>query len=86
MIMIINIMIIGKCHTNLDDYKFKDWPTKFVAVPEVGQKIESTSGHRLYVSDVTHCVCTSKMDANVELGDPYIKVDLCEHHPLRTSY
>lgn len=46
-------MIKGRCFTN-DDTKNKDWPTKFVAVPRVGECVEARSGQYMKVARVTH--------------------------------
>ena len=29
-------IIHGRCHTNLDEWRGAEWPTKFVALPRVG--------------------------------------------------
>ena len=64
-------MIQGHCRTNLDDYKWEEWPTMFVAVPKVGERVRGESGAELKVCHITHyCV--------VENGrtEPRIEVEL----------
>lgn len=47
-------MIRGYCHTNLDEYKGERWPEEFVAVPRIGENVESESGKTLRVVGITH--------------------------------
>lgn len=59
--------INGYCKTNLDDYKREDWPTKFVAVPRVGDWVESKGGKILAVVKVTHRMVAGEPSIAVEL-------------------
>lgn len=60
--------ITGYCFTNLDDYRQVKWPNRFVAVPRVGECVESMDkGCYLKVGRVTHAVNSS---------GPYIRVEL----------
>ncbi len=47
-------MIEGHCRTNLDGYEMEQWPTQFVAVPRVGERVAAESGRNLKVVEVTH--------------------------------
>ena len=66
-------MIKGKCYTNLDDYKYEEWPTRFVAVPRIGERVEARSGQVLKVCSVTHTISETAYSYVV---DPHIKVEL----------
>jgi hypothetical protein len=43
-----------QCTTNLDDYKREEWPKEFCCRPEKGDMVESKSGKRLMIVDITH--------------------------------
>lgn len=48
-------MIRGYCRTNLDDYRREEWPKEFVAVPRIGDYVQSTSSlNSLKVVTITH--------------------------------
>ena len=47
-------MANGYCHTNIDDFKQVEWPTEFVAVPRVGERVQGKCGKTLKVVQVTH--------------------------------
>lgn len=47
-------MVNAMCKTSLDKYKTEEWPDKFVAVPSVGDWVESKSGKVLSVINITH--------------------------------
>jgi hypothetical protein len=64
-------MIPGFCRTNLDDYSFEKWPTKFVAVPQKGDYVEAESGKVLRVVGITHCE-TKGHDNKT----PYVEIEL----------
>jgi hypothetical protein len=65
--------IEGICHTNLDEYKNLAWPKKFVAVPRIGERVESgefgCASRSLKVVGITHC--TFKLSEA-----PFIRVEL----------
>jgi hypothetical protein len=64
-------IINGKCRTNLDEYQNHEWPTQFVAVPRIGERVESIDGLKsLKVVGITHCVKDNFSD------NPYIKIEL----------
>lgn len=66
-------MITGHCFTNLDEYRREEWPTCFVAVPRVGERIEAKESERsLRVVCVTHCERTS----GASRGMPTLKIEL----------
>lgn len=48
-------MIKVTCHTNLDGYAHSEWPRQTVALPRVGDFIQSSSGKKLQIVQVTHC-------------------------------
>ena len=61
-------MIKGYCQTNLDDFRFRSgWPTLFVAVPRIGERVANDRGFNLKVVGVTH----KQRDLK-----PYIEVEL----------
>jgi hypothetical protein len=73
-------MIIGSCHTNLDDYDREEWPTQFVAVPREGEWVESKNRKILKVVKVTHVVVKKNIyGGECEQGYPQIRVEL--HKP-----
>jgi len=47
-------MIEGYCRTNLDNCKNKKWPTEFVSVPNIGDRVQAEDGTRLKVYTITH--------------------------------
>jgi len=50
-------MIAGVVTTNEDDLKRMIWPVVFVAVPRIGDFIQSTGGRRIgKVVTITHCI------------------------------
>jgi len=48
--------IKARCFTNLDEYDRETWPTVFVTVPRIGERVEAESGRSLKVVCVTHCL------------------------------
>lgn len=64
-------MITALCFTNIDEFKSVHWPTVFVALPRIGDRVAGLRGDlqpELRVVGVTH-----KEDRS---GDPYIRVEL----------
>lgn len=59
-------MIKAVCYTNLDKFKHKNWPTKFAAVPRVGDRVRAEGGVELKVVAVTW-LCTQDCDISIEL-------------------
>lgn len=59
-------MIKGRCFTNLDGFGYADWPELFVAVPRVGEWVES-GYKRLRVVSVTHSIRNNEPFITVEL-------------------
>ena len=55
-------MIRGSCHTNLDEYRFKNWPKVFARIPEIGERVEAEDGMSLKICQLTH--------ASIEVDDP----------------
>lgn len=49
------MIIEGRCHTNLDDYRREDWVTEFIVRPQVGDYVQSKSGKVLKIVTITHC-------------------------------
>ena len=48
-------MVKGRCKTNLDNFKFHEWPTVFSEVPRIGDRVLSSStGNVLRVVSITH--------------------------------
>lgn len=47
-------MIDGRCVTNLDKFWREEWPRDFAFAPRVGDSVESRSGKKLSVVQVTH--------------------------------
>lgn len=60
-------MIKVSCRTNLDDYKQEVWPN-FMYNPQKGDKVESQSGKKLEICQITHC-----QDIG---GFQYLKIEL----------
>jgi len=77
-------MIEGYCRTNLDEYKREEWPTVFVAVPRVGEWVQSKSNKILKVCRVVHKIKyvprygleIEGAGNTVELPIPIIEVEL----------
>lgn len=61
-------MIKGFCRTNLDDYRKYRWPTLFVEVPRIGDRVQSLCGlHNLKVCSITHQIKSNTIpDINLE--------------------
>lgn len=66
-------MIDGLCFTNIDKFRSEKWPTKFVAVPRVGELVESESGKVLKVVAITHRVRTGPYS---DEAHAYVKIEL----------
>lgn len=63
----------GICHTNLDEYKREQWPTKFCQCPDVGTYIRARSGRELRVIRITHSEASHEIS---EVGSTFsLKVD-----------
>jgi hypothetical protein len=71
-------MIRGICFTNLDNYNNVAWPTKFVAVPEIGSSVESRGGAILKVVGITHATINRATftERDDEPNTPIIKIEL----------
>lgn len=61
-------VVAGYCTTNLDEYRREEWPKHFVAVPRVGERVESKSGKSLRVVGVTHAIHDGTPKIRVELN------------------
>lgn len=68
-------MIRGFCVSNLDEAKREEWPTSFVAVPRVGDRVEAKSGASLAVVSVTHCLVASE-DQTMRFSRPAVRIEL----------
>ncbi len=63
--------IKGFCHSNIGWAKQTEWPREFVAVPRIGEYVESTCGQReLKVIRVIH-----RQRPQVD-EEPYITIEL----------
>jgi hypothetical protein len=62
------MIIHGRCFTNLEEYGRERWPTAFVAVPRIGERIEAESGRSLKVVSVTH--------TEPRRDEPLLKIEL----------
>ena len=72
-------MIRGYCRTNLDDYGREEWPNVFVAIPNIGDRVESKNGKWLYVCGVVHKKKWADKDhwgSELQDNEPYIEVEL----------
>lgn len=68
-------MIYGKCITNLDGFKFAKFPTQFLAVPRIGEKVQDYEGRCLNVVQITYAF--GKTDVYPEEQTrPYIIIEL----------
>ena len=72
-------MIEAHCHTNIDGYQMEKWPTQFVALPGIGDRVQAESGNVLKVVGITHTA--KKVFNRTQPGEnyitvPYIKVEL----------
>jgi len=47
-------MIKGYCKSNVDRFRGKKWPERFVAVPRIGDQVKSPSGLIAKVYSITH--------------------------------
>jgi len=63
-------MISTVCFTNIDSYLHEQWPTEMVAVPNLGDWVESESGKILKVVKITHTQYHRGISA------PYIRIEL----------
>jgi hypothetical protein len=70
-------MIRAACFTNVDKYKGRSWPTRFVAVPQIDDMVGEPNGMLLRVVRVTHM--------QDQEGMPYIKVELHLPDGMRVS-
>ena len=61
-------MVHGHCMTNLDAYKREAFPTAFVGIPRIGDKVESDHGSRLSVVAILH--------VQNQKGEPSIVIEL----------
>lgn len=73
--------IQGHCRTNLDDAKRWTWPTLFVAVPRIGERIRARErgvGTDLKVCSVTHYEAKRRLSCEDggECWEPRIEVEL----------
>jgi len=69
-------MIEGYCRTNLDDMKYKSgWPTEFVAVPRMGERVMNERGFSLKVVGITHLQRKSVLHPE-QFAKPYIEIEL----------
>lgn len=72
-------MIKGKCFSNDESVANEKWPTTFVAVPRVGDRVRSLNGTRVMkVASVIHCevVLQSGMRTTTVDIEPQIEVEL----------
>lgn len=73
-------LISARCFTNLDEYRREKWPSKFVAIPRIGDRIEAKSGKVLKVVSITHKMDEQKaMETSrgaTYVSVPYIKIEL----------
>ena len=61
-------MINGWCFTNVDKARDKIFPKKFVAVPRVGDYVESEDGFRMKVASICH--------KDSAIYGPHVKIEL----------
>ena len=72
-------MIKGYCTTNLDEYQREIWPTRFVCVPNIGDRVYSKKGICLYVVSISHKQeWSDKRSFGSELkeNEPYVIIEL----------
>jgi hypothetical protein len=74
-------MIEGYCFTNLDEYQKECWPEQFVAVPRIGDRVQSKSGRTLKVVGITHVVVKEGLDYGDHFAElvPRIRIELHMH-------
>ena len=67
-----------KCRSYLDDARNKEWPSDFVAVPQIGQSVKAVhEDYLLRVTGITHTmVPVREADNRVSRYAPQILVDL----------
>jgi len=74
-------MIEAHCRTNIDGYQMEKWPTQFVALPRLGDSVQSENGNVLRVVEVTHAMKEEKAigahtGCTITKSEPYVKVEL----------
>lgn len=73
-------MIKGHCRTNLDDFKREEWTEVFVAVPRIGERVESKNQYSLRVAGVTYKVMAPAGRSIRDVADyglePIIEIEL----------
>jgi len=65
--------IKGRCYTHLDDFQAVDWPTAFVALPRIGDRVEGKgeaprTRPTLHVVGITHRVRDGEPTVEIELN------------------
>jgi len=63
-------MVMGRCRTNLDKARGFTWPSTFVAVPRIGEKVRADCGYDLYVHGITYTMDGTAPIVIIELGLP----------------
>ncbi len=69
-------MINAKCTTNLDELSQELWPEQFVAVPRIGDWVESRGCRRLKVVSITHAMARLSAMASDETAVPIVLIEL----------
>ena len=69
-------MVKGKCISYLDEHRIREWPTEFVAVPNIGDRVKALkSEHMLKVHSITHCQRKIEIMGITKI-EPYIIIEL----------
>jgi len=55
-------MIDVICHTNIDEGKYKDWPTRMACRPVIGDKVRARDGYELVICDISHAEIEPRED------------------------
>ena len=66
----------GYCFTNIDRFQNETWPEKFVALPRIGDKVQSNNGVVLKICAITHYQ-TTLATGNL----PKVKIELTDPNP-----
>jgi len=72
-------MIKGYCKSNVDNFRGRKWPERFVAVPRMGDQVKSPSGLVAKVYSITHFqegLNCGYEPITLDSGEPFIVIYL----------
>jgi len=69
-------MISVICHTNIDDGRGKEWPTKMACRPQIGDAVRARGGYQLEICSITHAMRQVWLSDQALVDEPYLIVEL----------